>query len=82
MKPFFDALFSLPKDHIANFEVELIHFRDLNQQDIVDSWRAKSRGQKLKLLNIRTTYVYFGNDNRPPLGLPELFNIASNVSVQ
>ena len=54
---FFDALFSMPKQQLAEFTLELQEVQDLNQQDIVSSWKGNSRGQKLKNLKfVRPRY--------------------------
>ena len=48
IRPFFDALFSRPKEQLAELTLQLVEVRNLSQQDIVDSWKSNSRGQKLK----------------------------------
>lgn len=57
VQSFFDALFSIPKDQLAEFTLELEdighHDDHFLQKQIVSSWNANSRGQKIK----RLTYL-------------------------
>ena len=46
-RSFFDALFSRPKEQLAEFTLEILDVESLNQQDIFNSWKRNSRGQKL-----------------------------------
>ena len=48
----FDALFSMPKEQLAEFTLDLSNnmFDPPQQQEIVRAWKANARGQKLKKL--------------------------------
>ena len=60
IRPFFDTLFSMPKDQLVEFTLELISNTDFDylQHDIFNAWKANSGGQKLKkfIHTIRPTY--------------------------
>ena len=63
---FFDALFSMPKEQLAKFTLDLSKnmFDPPQQQEIVKAWKANARGQKLKKLiyTPRDAYVQWKGD--------------------
>lgn len=76
---FFNALFSMPKEQLAELTLELKRSScvSLIQQAIVKSWEARSKGQKIKKL---TCLIYYGGDSR--FGVYEsIKDIALNVDM-
>ena len=61
IRSFFDALFSMPKEQLAELTLELIKVRDINPTDIVESWKTNSHGQRLKIFRFVPArgYVYY-----------------------
>ena len=51
-RSFFDALFSMPKEQLAEFTLDMSEnsFDMSQQEEIVKAWKANARGQKLKEL--------------------------------
>ena len=59
----FDALFSMPKEWLAEFTLDLSNnmFDPPHQQEVVKAWKANARGQKLKKL-IYTHVMFNGRE--------------------
>ena len=53
-RKFFDALFRLPPQRLAEFSFELTrtHFGEKHFDALVNAWKANSQGQKLKMVSI------------------------------
>jgi hypothetical protein len=52
-RTFFDAFFSMPKEQLSDFTLELIGMGQLDYclpQSIIEAWKVNSQGQKLKKL--------------------------------
>ena len=82
-RPFFDALFSRPKEQLAEFTLELLEVESLNQQDIVSSWKSNSRGQKLMNFKFVIRPRYYSSSGRNHIVLIEdLRSIAVNVTLE
>ena len=77
---FFDALFSMPKEQLSEFTLELQEVQDLNQQDIVSSWKSNSRGQKLKNLKFVPPH-YYSSRRKYIVIIEDLRSIAVEVTV-
>ena len=49
----FNVVFSMPTEQLANFTLEVIDMQTLNQEDLIEAWRANGRGQKLRKVLVR-----------------------------
>ena len=49
----FNVVFSMPTEQLANFTLEVIDVQTLNQEDLIEAWRANGRGQKLRKVLVR-----------------------------
>ena len=65
---FFDALFSMPKEQLANFSLEVVEVY-ISPEEIYKSWKENGRNQKLRkfVYNVRQYHPYLptGNSERP-----------------
>ena len=57
LQSFFDTLFSMPKDQLSQFTLEVVcGYRQDHCQEIVNSWSAHSRGQRIRALLFSTSH--------------------------
>ena len=85
-RSFFDTLFSMPKERLINITLEIVGVRNFDQEDIVESWRTNSKGNKLKKFLFRISPGYTpakgGGEMLTPVLIEPLRDIAFDIDVK